>query len=44
MCRTCDLNLRIIKNKNILLQAPDCSEINVKEIVRVNCQTGKKLK
>lgn len=34
----------LLEKRNVLLQTPDCSEIEIKDITRVNCQTGKKLK
>ena len=44
----CEKNLiqlkSLLESKKTILQTPDCSEIKIKDIIRVNCQTGKKLK
>lgn len=34
----------ILEKKNVILQTPDCLELETKEIIRVNCKTGKRLK
>ncbi|CAI3152175.1 hypothetical protein MWMV18_MWMV18_01892 [Acinetobacter calcoaceticus] len=34
----------ILDNKKAILQTPDCLELETKEIIRVNCKTGKRLK
>lgn len=34
----------ILENKKVILQTPECIELETKEIIRVNCKTGKRLK
>ncbi|EXS21233.1 MULTISPECIES: hypothetical protein [Acinetobacter] len=34
----------ILEKKKVILQTPDCLELETKEIIRVNCKTGKRLK